>query len=441
MILGLRGEIHASAGTAASLQATVDKAMFSSLSTDLFPEILQHLSQKDILACLQVNSSVNTVATPVLWSNVTFGGPPWGPLSAFSNSILHERHRNNWKHVKNVKVCKTIFGEGALKQLSSFLDASKNVTSLQIIGASGFADPSVIDNWKSVMDKNWLPLLYSSKLFSRIVHLSFHQLRDIPLLSVLTQCSQLRTLHLVSSTWIGKMGKDASWSGMQLERLTFNPRTEDYPLMLGADLGALVQAGRTDSSIRMLHYDPRLSRAVRHPGFLPQLEKFLGVAPLVCSSLQHLSLGNSIWVYIARFEHIPNKPQLLPLTNLPSLQSLSLTTALDLAFKSAGDTELNYFFRWLCRHLTESSLPASFTLVTLVLDARDGIISGEIGKEPLAHNLASLLISSQLRFQFILNTAHLPPETMDSEYLRCSHGLTLWGESLMEAEKMIVLRR
>ncbi|KAH8824365.1 hypothetical protein DL96DRAFT_1613864 [Flagelloscypha sp. PMI_526] len=308
------------------------------------------------------------------------------------------------------------------------------------------------------MDGNWLPRLYSSKLLSRIVHLSFHKLQGIPLRSFLTQCLQLRALHLVSSIWSREVAKDEHWSGMQLERLTFSPRPADHSLMLGTDLGALVREGITESLLHSLHFDPPF-RPEGSTGFLLQLEAFLGAAPLVCSSLRHLSLGSDIWVNIffqEQFAH--HTPQLIPFHNLPHLQSLSITTPINSVLKPArrndhttipiksavksADNQLNCFCYWFCRHLTpENKLPLSFTEMILIVEVGVNFYSEDLTAAPLPPDLERILNSSQFRFTFILKTPKSPEEHINSVYWKGSGTLKLWGKDMFKAGKITFLQR
>ncbi|KAH8824364.1 hypothetical protein DL96DRAFT_1613863 [Flagelloscypha sp. PMI_526] len=308
------------------------------------------------------------------------------------------------------------------------------------------------------MYRNWVPLLYSSKLLSRVVHLSFTGLRTIPLQSILAQCPQLRDLRLVNSRWVQEDAKEEDWSGVPLESLSFSPASRDNPLNFGAALGVLLHSGGNKSFLHNLRYDLCLS-GLDDAGCLFQLVTLLNAAPPVCSSLRHLSLGSNIWTYILLDERYePDTLHLLPFSHLPHLESLSITTPTNSALQpvdnffatgliissdsQSNDDDLNCFCGWFCRHLTlESSLPPSFTEVIFVIEVDVDLVSQNIEAAPLSPDLESVLISSQFHFNFIVKTRNVFRDSMNREYWKCSRTLKMWGKGIFNAGKMTVLQR
>ncbi|KAH8824363.1 hypothetical protein DL96DRAFT_1818116 [Flagelloscypha sp. PMI_526] len=397
------------------------------LSADLFPGVLQHLSKKDILACLQVSSFFNTLVTPALWSDITFGGPPH-MISVYGgcNSFLDEKNSDNWKYVKCLKIWTNIYWDHELEKLSAFIERSENISSLQVIGGISSGKD------RSAMDKNWLPFLYSSKLLSRIVHLIFYRVVEFPLRSIVTRCPRLRSLDLMRSAWTQEVSKDEVWSELQLDGLAYGPFPEDRPDVIAPELEPLLQ------SLHTLHFDPSFWVQAQ-PQFMYHPTMFLDAVPLVYSSLRHLSLGGEVWKHIFLCQSISYEPQLLPLADLQSLQSLTITNK---GYQPTGTLELNCFCRWLCRHFSiEGNLSPSFAAVTIIWDIIVEYISEDREVEHLSTDLTRELIYSQLHLNFILCIWGLFREGSDSDFRRCSQILKSWGEDLLEAGKMTLVWR
>ncbi|KAH8824417.1 hypothetical protein DL96DRAFT_1818154 [Flagelloscypha sp. PMI_526] len=416
--------------------------MSSLPSADFFPDILRLLPQADILACLTVNSVMHTLATPVLWSSVTFGGRSsleqrW---TCTANTFLNERNHRNWKHVRELNIRKVKTQEGVLERLSSFLEIAENISSLQFFGASGTASPRAIEPWRAIGD-DMMELILSSKLLASIVQLSFHKLRFIPLPLFLERCSCLRVLHLKGYGPFREVVSDEIWPGIQLETLTFGPCGHLARSSSNSGLAMLLHLGRNEASINTLHYSPPYWARADH-GFLATLHTLLGAAPNAFSSLRHLSINHGIWTYIViEDEFSPNPKLLLPLSSLPSLQNLTMAFSSAVVFREAGDTSMNHFYRWFCRHFHESSLPPSFTQVTTLLEVDHHVIYRELDAAPLPSDITNVLISSHVHFTFILDTTSLPPETSNAQICRCSEALKSWGKDLFQAGKMDFLWR
>ncbi|KAH8824369.1 hypothetical protein DL96DRAFT_1818121 [Flagelloscypha sp. PMI_526] len=412
--------------------------MLSLLLTELFPDIFQHLSKAEIATCLQVNSSLRTLGTPVLWSTVTFGGRCW---TSTDDSFLNERNHKNWKHVRHLNIGKATLENGVLEQLSTFLQASENISHLHFFGGPDTPYPVVKEPWNSIVGDGTLSLLYDAKIFSRIVHLSFERLLNIPLCSILAQCPLLRSLNLIRYGSVQETALDEGWPGVQLERLTFGPGLHEDGFMSSADLGVLLHLGRTESSLHSIHY----FRIIPRITFPFDLWGFLNAEPSIFLSLRHLSLACQ-WTYVVHDVLAPNPKPLLPLSDIPSLQSLSMAVPLAWVFHKPRCKNLNFFFDWFSSHLPSQSnkLPPSLTDITIISEVWNLSTSQSkaLTASPLPSNLTNIFVSSQLHFDFIVDTTSLREEKVaNQEYLKCSQALKFWGQGLFRAEKMTLFQR
>ncbi|KAH8824368.1 hypothetical protein DL96DRAFT_1818120 [Flagelloscypha sp. PMI_526] len=414
--------------------------MFSHISTDLFLEILRHLPQSDLSSCLRANKSLHTVSTPLLWTTVTLGGPRW---TSVDDSFLNSRNQKNWRYVRNLHISKAIIRGSGLKKLFSFLEVSENISSLRFFGIPKIGPPTAAGGeiWAFVVSEDLLSLLHSTTLFSRILHLSFKDLMYIPLCSLLAQCQQLRTLHLMDYGSIREVSLDEWWPGRQLEHLTLGPSQYGDRIMSSADLAVLLQSNKTDSSLSSLYY----FRCTIYARFPSELQDFLNAAPSTSFSLRHLSIGSGDWKYIVNDHFAPKPKRLLPLSDLPFLQSLSMVVPFSWIFQKARCKNLNYLFDWLCGHMVPpSSLPLTFTDVIIVSEVpfHSGSQSKDFTTSPLPSDLTRVLISSQLHFEIIIDTSSLREENVATrEYWKCSQTLKLWGKGLSQAGKMTLFRR
>ncbi|KAH8824421.1 hypothetical protein DL96DRAFT_1712692 [Flagelloscypha sp. PMI_526] len=343
-----------------------------SLSSDLYPEILRHLTRReDLKAWSLVNSDFNSWAQPELFSHVDVGGFSWPSWSA--KFFLGKTGVAKCTHIKSLTIGGWTFAEADIPLLSSLFSSAKHLQSVTIDADwchGSWRSAAVL--WDIAVDEKMMNLLVSTPTISNITHLSLHKLRHVPLTRLSAMWPRVHTLRVIDCTAVVNFSAN-------VQHEPFFPHLEHLTMDLGAlggdraipELVNLLESTTSNdiSFIRSLNLPPP-SDSQSMIGLTTLCQGLTSAyVTRVTASLQHLSFGDCLGKYIVETRNHGNpsdnplKPP-IPLSSLPRLQTLTIDIPCPSGIVTGQSDPWDLFFKWLCLHFTNpKDLPPSFAEV------------------------------------------------------------------------------